>query len=171
MSDAPAGAFRSRVRDGVAQWDQLNQTFTFGSEQGDVGWWLASLTPCNSWASRNAIGFHNVDGAGLARAVTTRCLNQTGPHTAEMKKFAVEFDSSENWYMGTGDATGTQVDAWSIASHELGHAAGWGPHLPSSESICADNSGQNTMCPTYVTATQRMRTLELHHIHTFQSAH
>ena len=75
------------------------------------------------------------------------------------------------WYSGTGDAPANDVDTWSVASHESGHATGFYGHLEYPSSICQNDSSMRTMCPVYHDGTERQRTLEDHDYHTFENAY
>jgi hypothetical protein len=52
-------------------------------------------------------------------------------------------DKNENWYTGTGTPASNQYDAWSVITHEFGHALG----LRDTQSIyCPGNATDATMC-------------------------
>lgn len=173
-SGFPSGSYRSRVRDGAAQWNALAQPMRFveGSQ-------VSNFNPevCPSSYQYDGIHWGSIDGTGGTAAWVSSCFwVVNGVNTSELHSVQQKYDSAEDWYTGTGDANdgflqlcipSCQIDLWSIASHEWGHSTGWGTHLPANESICANDSNQNTMCPTYYGGTERMRTLESHDIHTF----
>lgn len=158
--------FRQRVRDASNSWnaqggtgapDFLSQTVTSLGRDCSVG--------------RNMIEFANL-AAGVA-ADTPSCWYTTG--LANYYGFSIRFNSDMTWYTGTGTPPAGQIDLQSIATHEFGHATGFGSdyapdHFPVSE--CPTSSTTlYTMCPSYPTATIRWRTLEVHDIHTLEGAY
>lgn len=171
----PGGDWRTRVRDGLAQWNSLNQPmrFTEVSQRSDFDPYV-----CPSTYGTNGVHWRKYDGS---IAFVNQCSN-----SREMVSTNLVFNSSEDWYTGTGDAPGgflgfcsigtCQTDAWSVSSHEWGHMTSFGGsidggHFSRSESICADNGGQHTMCPLVRDGTERMRTLETHDRETFDGAY
>lgn len=176
----PTDAYRSRVKDGIAQWNNLNQTMSF-VQQAEANYSFSPLASCPSNYQQNAMWWQLIDGKGGIYASTNRCFYNDGSN--ELYSANVVFDKEENWYTGTGDADDgfffciildCEIDVWSIASHELGHAAGFaGPydngHFDSNAPICEDNEDQHTMCPFYVRGSERVRTLEEHDWHTFSN--
>lgn len=128
-----------------------------------------STTACNLADYTGAIHFRDLNVYG------TSVLGRTDVCKvgATLHRFALSIDSSgRTWYVGTGDAPGNQYDMWSVASHEFGHATGWVYHLDyvtPGTSLCANNSGQHTMCGIYYVGTERQRTLGTHDIDTFDS--
>ena len=182
-STFPGGDWRARVRDGVTQWNLAGQPLVW--EQ--IGQ-RADFNPdvCPGTAATNAVHWRNIPDNTGALAYTTMCRYANNPQ--RMWSANIVFDSSRNWYTGTGDAPDglfnnicalppdCQWDAWSVASHEWGHASGFnGPfdsgHFNRNESICESNSSQHTMCPSLSIGTERMRTLEVHDRHTFDNAY
>lgn len=176
----PTGDWRARVRNGASQWNGVNQPMKF-TEVAQ----RSNFDPykCPPTYGTNGIHWRNYDGRDGALAITGMCSTAT-----ELYSTNLTFDSSEDWYTGTGDApdgfqVGTacvvgpcKVDAWSVASHEWGHMTGFdGPydvgHFSRSEAICADDGGQHTMCPSIKKGTERQRTLETHDRHTFDAAY
>jgi hypothetical protein len=79
MTGFPAGSARSRFRDGITQWSNQGQPFTFGAEQGDAAWWNM-YGPCNNWTGRNGISLTTVggDGPGGQLGETRVCFHTTG---------------------------------------------------------------------------------------------
>lgn len=163
-SGAPLQLWRDRTNDGINQWNSQNQamTFTRVADYSDF-----DPTVCPPSYQKNGIHRRSRDGRGNVLAVTYTCVFAG---TNELYSFQVVYDQDEFWYISNGDASDDTMDLWSVASHELGHATGFG-HFGSNESICGNDSGQNTMCPTYYIGTERMRTLATHDIHTFSAAY
>lgn len=179
----PTGAKRDRVRNGIAQWNNLGepQQWREVSQRTDY-----NPDVCPPTYGMNSIHWRNIpDDSVGALAYVQRC---TFSGSTEIYSANMVFDSSRSWYDGTGDAPdgfanqicslppGCENDFWSVASHEWGHMTGFsGPfhngHFNNSETICAGNDGQHTMCPAIEIGTERMRTLEDHDRHTFQNSY
>ena len=165
----PTGAFRTRVRDGVAAWNNAGSNFRF-NEGGQVANYSSTTCPADG---KNGVHYRSIDGAGSTLGVTLMCIGANGMSSAN-----IAFDTAETWYTGTVVPTSGQIDAWSVATHEWGHATGFfGPystgHFNPAESICTAGSPQ-TMCPTYVAPTVtdgKMRSLGTHDAHTFTAAY
>lgn len=175
----PGGAKRDRVRDGVSQWNNLNQpmTFTEAAQRPDF-----DPMVCPD-AGTNGIHWRDLPDANRQLAVTFRCTIG-----AQLTSTNMIVDSTRNWYDGVGDAPDgflgricslppdCQWDFWSVSSHEWGHMTGFfGPfrmgHFNPGENICNSNSSQHTMCPDTRIGTERLRTLEPHDRHTFETAY
>ena len=77
----------------------------------------------------------------------------------------IEFDEDENWYTGTGDASGgflgfgSEVDWWSVAVHEFGHVSALA-HFSASSSFCDEDGPVATQCPTLGAGDEPPRSLE-----------
>ena len=102
-------------------------------------------------SSSNDLTRGNIDGRGRTLATTT--IYYSG---STITRFVMKFDTSENWYLGSGTPTSSQVDGQSVGTHEFGHALGLG-HAQSS--YCS-GSGSATMCAFYTMGTTFMRSLE-----------
>ncbi len=164
-SSVPTGAWRDRTNNGAAQWNALGRSMTFTPSGTTVG----NFNPyqCPSSYQTNAIHRRSIDGAGGSLAQTISCVYSG---TAEMYSFQTVFDSSENWNTGTALPARNQPDLWSIASHELGHATGFGGHF-SGSTYCSNNDAQQTLCQVHWMGTSRQRTLGEHDKHTFSGAY
>ncbi len=175
----PTGNWRDRVRDAADRWSNVDpNNFAFNN--------LSSDNPKNFGNQcadydfeENVIYYRNLSGAyGLASV----CAKSNG----NAKWFTVSFDSSQNWYRGTGNPASNEIDAWSVAQQELGHGTGFlagsgGDHF-SSDSDCdrdapIDLDSWQTMCAGTVQIlgydeekghTFR-RTLETHDKHTLDN--
>ena len=102
-------------------------------------------------SSANDLTRGNIDGAGRTLAVTT--IYYSG---SRITRFVMKFDTSENWYLGSGSPGSNQVDGQSVATHEFGHAHGQGH----AQSQYCSGSGSATLCPYYTMGTTYMRSLE-----------
>ncbi len=170
----PGGAFRDRVRNGSSEWNAQYEGMLF-SEVGQVADY-DSLT-CPATFGKNGVHYRSVpEMPGRdSLAVTLTCVF-TG--TTEIANTNITFDSKNLWHTGTGVPAPGLIDAWSVATHEWGHATGFdGPyengHFDPYESICTAGSPQ-TMCPFYVPPTltdPKQRTLAGHDSHTFKGAY
>lgn len=171
---AASGA-RTPVRNAARQWNGLGQALRFV----DAGTYPADYDPvgCGTY-QRNGVHFRPIDGPSLQTvgvntvAETRVCL--FGGGTNELYSFQMVFDSAEPWYYGSGDAAPTQVDLWSVATHEFGHAAGFARHLDHDgdpAGLCANTAAQPTMCAVTYPGTEHQRTLADHDKHTFDAAY
>jgi hypothetical protein len=92
------------------------------------------------------------DGPGNVLAVTV--LSGYG---YTIQSFWIRYDKDENWYTGTGTPASNQFDAWSVITHEFGHALG----LRDTQSIyCPGNATDATMCGQIFRGTTWFRSLE-----------
>lgn len=172
----PTGSgHRQRVRDGAQQWNNVpGATLDFAEDPPFTSNYAAMSCPNQLLLqARNGIHFEPQDGANGTLAITWTCVGTVGLAQGYVYNFEMEWDNAESWYIHTGDAVGGTHDAWSVASHEFGHATGWGAHYDdgSSQTICQDDSAQHTMCRFNYIDTERQRTLEEHDRHTFDSAY
>jgi hypothetical protein len=100
-------------------------------------------------------GYGGWQGNGSSAWLNT--LSQRGKPANEFSTWGgqVMFDSSENWYFGTSAAglSANQVDFFSVAMHELGHALGL-QHLPAGTT---DSEGfQSDMTPSITDGTRKL---------------
>jgi hypothetical protein len=75
--------------------------------------------PCR--ATFNGVYWRNLDylGPGVL-GYTPHCENARG----QVIRFSMSIDSDARWYVGTGNAPKGRIDAWSVVTHEMGHATG-----------------------------------------------
>ena len=165
---------REAVRNGMRQWNNLAQSVHFvdaGSASANY-----DTRTCGAY-QRNGIHYRSIDGpslqqVGVNTVAVTRVCSFSG--TGELYSFQMEFDSSEPWYNGTGDAAPNQVDLWSVATHEFGHAAGFAKHLDQGGDplgLCPNTAAQHTMCALTYPGTEHQRSLADHDKHTFSAAY
>lgn len=160
--------YRPRIRDGFAQWndtpnDGLDEPdFIHAGEETGGDW----NEPCNS--AFNGIYYLELDSvSSSALGVVYRCVVSGG----RVIRFSMSFDEQRPWYSGTGETPAGSYDLWSMASHEAGHATGWGGHLAEDGQYCPNDPSRHTMCPTLYPGTERQRHLEVHDYHTFEGAY
>ena len=108
-----------------------------------------------------------------------------GSDNNSLHSFQIKFDSTVTWYTGTGTPGSTEVDLWSLAAHEFGHATGRGKtfggkatvggdgfgHFLDSSSLCNVNEADHhTMCQTNIATGQKWdRSLNTHDKDTFEN--
>lgn len=117
----------------------------------------------NTNAGTTLVSNQYLDGSGRTLGVTQLTLDPLParvPPGSPRKILLAQtiFDSSENWYVGTGSVPSGRIDFWSVAAHEFGHAAGLS-HPPFTH-ICPGNSSNATMCPYISSGASYLRTLE-----------
>ena len=184
--DFPSGRAVDRVIDGAQQWTQLGRRMYFKvrtsprvtSSADNAA--VRCPTPEREGRRVGLVHWGGIDGPSGVVGATAVCFrNRESP---QMAGFRVYFDRTENWYTGTGNSrvrnrrTGTvenRQDIWSIATHELGHATGWGPsHWRRSASYCDYSRSPEvfrTMCPFLDPGFERARTLAGADKHVFRS--
>lgn len=180
--DKPA-EWRLRIIDAATTWNKLGQVMRF-NYAGDVpinpAYREAEDLDCptigpGTASDRSAIQVDQLDylGSGVF-GVTYYCVS---PGTSKIYVFHIAMDTDSPWYTGTGSVPSDKHDFQGSVTHELGHAAGWGPgHYrgdDSSTTICGQtNLDLHTMCGNSNYAGQvRRRTLEEHDMHTYRNAY
>lgn len=175
----PNTAIRDRMKNGATQWNNVSGSVM--KFQFDTPEYAAfSGTSCASTEQKNAMHYGTIDGAGGVGAIAIICtfFDATGSGSnARLHDFQIKWDSAETWYTGTGTPSTSAVDAYSVATHELGHATGRGRtfggiatpggdgsgHFFSTDStLCPSSSARHTMCQTLVPGTTWMRDLNTH---------
>ena len=121
-------AWQSVAWNGAVQWNNVTPSnFTW--------------SPTNSWSNVNDVYMASIDGAGNILGATTVYYT-----FGIIWQINMRFDTAENWYTGMGTPGSNQVDAWSVAAHEFGHAVGIGH---TNLSCSGSYSSRPTMCAYY----------------------
>jgi hypothetical protein len=160
------------VEDGAQDWTFIQPSDFQFSRQGVVTQtWNVT---CD--ASTDVVIFDRALTGAYARTIS--CNKTSGA----FKEVQIAFDNEQSWYTGTGGPSSSQVDAFHIATHEFGHATGWGPHLGTSldcDQVAPIDFGTwQTMCnsldvllddPGGEAGRTFRRTTEVHDQHTFEN--
>jgi repeat uncharacterized protein DUF346/matrixin len=168
----PGGEWRDRVRDGRQQWNNVGTPLQF-VEQPDITPYAWQFCLSTRPYQENEVVLDVIDGPGNNVGITAECTDATNN---EMLTFAIVFDSRDTWYTGNGAPAGDQFDLFSVASHEFGHASGWGFHYDDAQTDpaepgCVENGNKYTMCRTTAPGTNYKRSLEGNDTHTLRYAY
>lgn len=167
-NDYPTGNKRDRVKDGAGKWNQQNQSMSFSfnsTDTSDQVWGYCS----SSTNMSTVFWFNYADPPGTdALGVTYTCV-YSGDAT-RIKHFYMVFDTGNSWYAGTAtDPPGnSDIDLWSVATHEMGHATGLGTapddndHFQGGVCTSPPSNTDQTMCAIYVADATWVRSLESH---------
>lgn len=109
----PEGAVQ-RIKDGAAAWNYEHFQFSFAPEA------CLSNTVSPLLNSVNQIDFGSLQSGLLA--TTVRFFFADAPQ--QTIECDMRFNSAVRWYAGTDTPTSSQVDWWSVATHEMGHCLG-----------------------------------------------
>ncbi len=171
------GGIRKAVRKGSRQWNRAGADLRFRSRrEAEAG----RVNPC-ARRRRNFVDWRRIDGPGGRLAVTVVCSFGDGRGPDTMYAFHMIFDKSEPWHKDPSTRpTPLEVDLWSVAAHEFGHAGGRISGGPEANGHFAEGSrwcprflsgGRHTMCPSEEVLGAEMRTLERHDIDVFRNAY
>jgi hypothetical protein len=159
-------SWRPVVDNGANQWSKVKRAdfdFARGNDVGNYDWSI-----CTGKSGIHVAGSGSgLGSSGGVLAVTVVCWPQG---SSWLSSANVAFDSAENWYVGTGSPSSSQIDLFSVATHELGHAAGFSGHFAGTD-ICPNNSDMQTLCAAYTRGTTWPRSLEKHDKHTLRDAY
>lgn len=116
-------SFQSPTTLGASRWNNVS-----------VSSWIFTRVASSS----NYVEYAGVDGAFGAAAVTTVYMSGN-----RITRFTMRYDSSESWYTGMNTPGSNQLDAWSVAAHEFGHALGLDD---TQATYCSGSYNNATMC-------------------------
>lgn len=182
--DATGEAFRTRMLRAQNQWDNITNAFQFIIYDDTVESSVPERCSAADQPGRfgesdtSLINYQYLDGRGRSNNAVAATATCESARTGRLEYFNMIVDTADDIYFGEGDAPDGATDLASIAVHELGHAAGFFYHYDDeeardafNESICRNNSDQQTMCRSIHPGTERMRTLQDHDRHTHADAY
>ena len=155
---APGGKFRARIAGAAAAWDKLPGIAHFVVHKSPSMALSTSGCAEENGAPIGGILFGSVPGSGTL-AENRSCVN---PETGQLIGFRQTYNKRMKFYLGSGNPPRTKFDLQGVATHELGHSEGWtGDHYSNrnNSKLCANRSGQATMCPSTYAGNTRLRTL------------
>lgn len=167
----PSGNLRDRVEDGAQDWNPLAGNMQFHRGGVNVTWSYGAACS-NRSLGENGVHWNQIDGpagSGGGKSVwasVRHCFKQNG----DLKAIQIQFDREENWHTGTANPPSDKLDAWSVATHEFGHATGWAGHFEPGWEVCT-NAPRHTMCPYINYGGDYQRQPEDHDKHTFNAAY
>ena len=187
----PAGTWRARALNAVAEWNDQGQPLQWHQVTTDLS--NFAYDNCSiQWYQENGIHYGAIDGANGFLARTSICL-QDAPagsgFTYELFSTNIQVDNAENWYTSYLTPGPTQIDLWSVLTHEFGHMSGsdrgllpnghdaQGHFDEADNTICGGFSSgtRQTMCPETLPGDTQQRDLEgtpyYHDTHTFYAAY
>lgn len=136
-SSAVPASYRTYINNGANAWTNVTPSHWSWNLSTSQGMWVY---------------YQNIDGQGNTAAQVQLTILFGIITSANMT-----FDSSENWYAGTGVPGGSQADLRSAATHEMGHGLG----LKHTSGIyCPGNTNNATMCLSAPLGSYYWRTLE-----------
>ncbi len=176
-SDVPNNNYRDRVEGGAIEWNNLPGDMRFGRGGVNVNFAPNAASCPNRQLGDNGIHDGYIDGDPVEN--DTIAYMQPCPLDADhYKAFSIKFDNGNPWYNGTESPSDGELDRWSVAAHEFGHAGGFGSgalgdHFAANLSICSYSqpSTRHTMCSGTPKGTTYRRSLEEHDKHTFNNAY
>lgn len=165
----------ARAQNATAEWNQqqarLKFSFVGAVPTGGYGTSQCEAGPFTT-GTTNAIHFKALPSTVFGS--TLRCPSDSSDFTT----VNITFNSVKNWHYDIDEYPDNGfADFTGIATHEFGHATGFGtptnPHFSDGDSICDGSLGQHTMCSGATSQPQwnRLRTLEQHDMHTFVAAY
>ena len=183
----PSGTWRARASNAADAWNALGQPMQWHQVTPDLA--NFPYNDCNTWYQENALHYGALDGPGNKVAITSPCIHAAPAGSGfafELWSVNVQVDSAENWYTSYLKPTATQVDLWSVLTHEWGHMGGsivgqdgdgLGHFDEADNTICGGKSSgtRQTMCPLTLWGDTQQRDLQgspyYHDTHTFNAAY
>jgi hypothetical protein len=88
----------------------------------------------------NEIYFAAIDEANVLGYTIVWSTRSRGRHLGQIVEadMVIDDDSDWSWYTGSGDVGATEIDFWSVFTHEAGHWVGMG-HTDTTE-LCAEQT-------------------------------
>lgn len=162
-SNVPTGSWRSRITAGHSAWNaEVVDAEPYFNYQGTAS--VPSISdPCNA-PGKGGVRREQLNDLfdDATAGATSWCAYDDGSITDFLMSFDTGAGVAAAWYIGTGTPAGDEMDLWSMASHEFGHATGWGPDshwAETDQSICAENNTRRTMCSNIYPGDIPQRTL------------
>lgn len=130
VNDNSVGGYTWQMTNNFASKTDAVQSFTRSLEEWrcetQMNWIIGTNTTTDSVGSDdvNVVRFTDFGDSklGVCYSWYTGCYHNFGNDLNWMvKELDIEFDSTYNWYFGTGSPAGNQYDFQSVATHELGH--------------------------------------------------
>lgn len=155
------GPKKNRVIDAFNHWNALDQQMDFTRLSDATSGYEGFL--CIDQQGYNGIFFHDISPP----AITMACPD---PGTSTLHNFFIRFDSSRRWHgLDDTNVPDDEIDLESFATHEVGHATGWGgefddAHFDEDSGHCPGGiaSGRHTMCDNLLPGIATWRSLESH---------
>lgn len=128
VNDNAAGGYTWQMTPNFASNQAAVNAFTRSLEEWrcetQMNWTIGSTTNADSIAGENVnvVRFTNFGDSrlGVCYSWYSGCFSG-GNINWYVKELDIEFDSTRNWYYGTGSPTSNQLDFETVATHELGH--------------------------------------------------
>lgn len=160
-------AYDARMQDGADEWTNLAGNRDYNQRNDwNQNWTVASCSNNQEQNGVRKVGAY--PGHPEFTAYTYRCPDNHG-HLWSANIGVVD---TYSFYTGTGVPGSGQLDLWSIAAHEFGHAMGFSPHWDTSGSvnICSGSEPVHVMCKTLPAGVVRNSPKD-HDKHTFNDAY
>ena len=167
--------WRTTVRAGIPPWDNADTDdpkFVKRKNKPATQWSFDSCSLQQDLMFFSRYWFQPFE-SGIA--VEHECTHPTEGHvTRSNVSFFV--NSVHTWNIDQGAPLPNALDLLGAATHEIGHAFGWGPHwddggFPTDPAQCPGNSADATMCKFFDPGQTYIRSLGIHDVHTAQNGY